>query len=109
MSEEERIVDAGEASFARKHEQTLGGHLGFQVFRAMHADRKGVALVDYAGAEPKEVKAESLLVLATLLADRLKKLTSAKRVGIVLPPGTAQFMEYRSSRTWRRSLRGRCP
>ena len=88
MSEEERIVDAGEASFARKHEQTLYGHLGFQVFRAMHADRKGVALVDYAGAEPKEVKAESLLVLATLLADRLKKLTSAKRVGIVLPPGT---------------------
>ena len=88
MNTDDQIVDAGEASFAREHGQTLELHLGFQVFRALHADRKRIAVVDYAGAEPKEVKAEGLLVLATLLADRLKKLTSAKRVGIVLPPGT---------------------
>ena len=88
MSEVEEIVSAGEASFAQRHDLELGGHLGFQVFRSLHADRKSVAVVDYAGKEPKAGTAESLLVLATLLADRLKKLTESKRIGIVLPPGT---------------------
>jgi acyl-[acyl-carrier-protein]-phospholipid O-acyltransferase/long-chain-fatty-acid--[acyl-carrier-protein] ligase len=87
VSENGQVVDADEASFGSKHEKTLGSHLAFEVFRSLHADRKRVAVVDYAGAKPTEVDAQGLLVLATLLAARLKKATSAKRVGIVLPPG----------------------
>ena len=87
MSENGQVVDADEASFNSKHEKTLGSHLAYEVFRSLHSDRKRVALVDYAGAKATEVDAQGLLVLATLLADRLKKATSAKRVGIVLPPG----------------------
>ena len=73
--------------FEQRHAGTLSGNLGHEVFRALHSDRKRVAVVDYAGKEPKEINAGSLLVLASLLSDRIKTLTSASRVGIVIPPG----------------------
>ncbi|MBT5908266.1 MAG: AMP-binding protein, partial [Opitutae bacterium] len=87
MRENGQVVDADEASFNSKYEKTLASNLAFEIFRPLHADSKRLAVVDYAGAKPTEVDAKGLLVLATLLADRLKKATSAKRVGIVLPPG----------------------
>ena len=87
VSTDEQVVDAGESAFAQENERLLGSHLGYEVFRALHGDRRRVAVTDYAGTEPSEVHAEGVLVLATLLADRLKVLTASKRVGIVLPPG----------------------
>ena len=68
MSENGQVVDADEASFNSKHEKTLGSHLAFEIFRPLHADRKRVTVVDYAGAKPTEVDAQGLLVLSTLLA-----------------------------------------
>ncbi len=87
VSADEQVVDAGESAFAKANERLLGSHLGYEVFRSLHGDKKRVAVTDYSGTEPTEVHAQGLLVLATLLADRLKELTASERVGIVLPPG----------------------
>lgn len=64
----------------------LDSHLGWNAFRAMARNRKREAVIDCA-SKPRSFNAGEILVLSTLLADRLRKETSKPRVGIVLPPG----------------------
>jgi acyl-[acyl-carrier-protein]-phospholipid O-acyltransferase/long-chain-fatty-acid--[acyl-carrier-protein] ligase len=82
---EANVVDAGEDSFSQN--PLLTSHLGWEVFRSMARDRKREVVVDCTTSEPSRFNAGSILVLATLFADRLRRESSSNRVGIVLPPG----------------------
>ena len=80
----EKYVNAGEESLLNNFEPQ--SHLGWEAFRSMALNRGREAVVDSASPK-KSFNAGAILVLSTLLADRLRKETSRKRVGIVLPPG----------------------
>jgi len=81
---EEYVVDAGEKAFAGN--PALESHLGWEVFRSLVSGWKQETVVDCTSA-PRSFNAGAILVLSTLLADRLGRETSKNRVGIVLPPG----------------------
>ena len=82
---EENIVDGGQEL---ADDPILGSHLGWEVFQALASNRGREAVVDCT-TKPNACNAGSILVLSTLLADRLRKETTGNRVGIVLPPGIA--------------------
>jgi len=77
-------MDAGEEDFAKR--PLLKSHLGWEAFRSLAADKKREVLVDCTSGS-SSYNAGAILILSTLLADRLRRETSSKRVGIVLPPG----------------------
>ena len=77
-------MDAGYDSFSNN--PILSSHLAWESFRSLASDRKREVLVDCA-SKPNRCTAGPILVLSTLLAQRLSQETSKARVGIVLPPG----------------------
>ena len=81
---QDKIVDAGEDDFS--HNPLLGSHLAWEAFRSLATDKKRQTLVDCT-AGTSTFNAGVILILSTLLSDRLRRETSAPRVGIVLPPG----------------------
>jgi acyl-[acyl-carrier-protein]-phospholipid O-acyltransferase/long-chain-fatty-acid--[acyl-carrier-protein] ligase len=78
------LLELGADAFAQR--QTLRGHLGREVVRAL-AKRPGrLALVDRT-AERKVLSAGKLLAAAAALSRRLRATVAERRVGLVLPPG----------------------
>jgi acyl-[acyl-carrier-protein]-phospholipid O-acyltransferase/long-chain-fatty-acid--[acyl-carrier-protein] ligase len=79
-----QIMDDGYDSFSNN--PILSSHLAWESFRSLASDRKREVLVDCT-SKPNRCTASPILVLSTLLAQRLSRETSKTRVGIVLPPG----------------------
>ena len=77
-------MDAGEEAFEGNAD--LESHLGWETFRSLASSWKSETVVDCT-SDPRSFNAGAILVLSTLLADRLGAATSRNRVGIVLPPG----------------------
>ena len=80
----DNVMDAGEEAFAGNAD--LESHLGWETFRSLASSWKSETVVDCT-SDPRSFNAGAILVLSTLLADRLGAATSRNRVGIVLPPG----------------------
>lgn len=82
-------VDAGRAEF--ETDPKLNGHLGRECFLALARDPKRNVVIDHHPAR-KPMNAGLLLAVAVALGKRWRAATSARRVGIVLPPGIGAFL-----------------
>ncbi len=80
----EALLDLGAEAFGEREQ--LHRHLGGEIVRALARRPGRVQLVDRT-AERRELSAAELLAAGALLSRRLRRTTSARRVGIVLPPG----------------------
>ncbi len=78
------LQDLAEEAFSQR--PVLRSHIGLAVFEGLAAAGSREILVDYT-EDRKPIQAKQLLALGIAFRDRLAKTTSAKRVGIVLPPG----------------------
>ena len=79
-----RLLDLAAQAFAMR--PALNGNLAREVVRGLKAKGGRVALVDRT-AERREFSGTLLLALASRFSVELTRRTSAKRVGIILPPG----------------------
>ena len=79
-----RLLELAGQAFAR-HE-TLDRHLGREVVHGLVRKAGRVALVDRTVGR-REFSGATLLALGWVMARRLRRLTAARRVGIILPPG----------------------
>ena len=79
-----RLLELAAEAFAMR--PSLDGHLGREVAQGLAGRGGAVVLVDRTG-ERRAFSGVLLLALAWLVARRLRRETSRRRVGIVLPPG----------------------
>lgn len=78
------MQDLAEEAFSQR--PVLRSHIGLAVFKGLAAAGSREILIDRT-QDRKPMKAKLLLALGLAFRDRLAKATSAKRIGIVLPPG----------------------
>ncbi|MDE0820636.1 MAG: MFS transporter [Opitutales bacterium] len=78
------MQDLAEEAFSQR--PVLRSHIGLAAFKGLAAAGSREILIDRT-QDRKPMKAKLLLALGLAFRDRLAKATSAKRVGIVLPPG----------------------
>jgi len=79
-----RLLELAGQAFARHG--SLECHLGREVVHGLVRKAGRVALVDRTVGR-REFSGATLLALGWVMARRLRRLTSARRVGIILPPG----------------------
>jgi len=84
-----KILDLDYDAFQQKAE--LKSHLAWEAFTSL-AQRPGREFIADCTGPRRGMKAGFLLSLSWALAQRLKKLTQAQRVGIVFPPGIGSFV-----------------
>ena len=85
----EALLDLGAEAFAGRPQ--FQRHLGGEIVRALARRPWRVQLVDRT-ADRRELTSAQLFAAAALLSRRLRRTTSARRVGIVLPPGAGATM-----------------
>ena len=78
------LQDLAEEAFSQR--PALQGHIGRAVFNGLKSIGGEEIIVDYT-QERRPIKANLLLTLGLAFRKKLEETTSAKRVGIVLPPG----------------------
>jgi len=83
------LLDLGAEAFEER--PALRRHLGREVVRQLAKHPRHCVVVDRTGAR-REVSAAQLLVVAAVLARRLRATIHENRVGIVLPPGAGAFI-----------------
>ena len=86
---ESRILDLDEAGFGARKE--LRAHLGWASFVALARRPWRVLLVDHASGR-RAIRRGFALALAWMVARRLRRMTSRRRVGIVFPPGLGGYL-----------------
>ena len=80
----QELLDLGQQAFDERPQ--LKRHLGREIVRGLARRPWRVEMIDRT-AERRELKAGQILAASAALAQHLKRTVSARRVGIVLPPG----------------------
>lgn len=79
----EHLLLAGETAYSAR--PIFQSHLAYEVLRGLKRRSKAAGIID--GFDGSALRFDKLLAAAIVLAKELRKRTSRKRIGIILPPG----------------------
>ncbi len=85
---QEKLMEAGVEAFQTR--SFLGYHLGFAVLSGLKQSGATAGIID--GIDDSETPYDKILAASLALAKVIKKRTSKKRVGIILPPSRGGFV-----------------
>jgi acyl-[acyl-carrier-protein]-phospholipid O-acyltransferase/long-chain-fatty-acid--[acyl-carrier-protein] ligase len=81
----ENLLIASEKAFSSR--PILNGNLAYEILRGLKKNGNSAAFIDGNAEKDAELRFDKLLAAAIALSKHLKKETTKKRVGIILPPG----------------------